>query len=926
MQRIILVILSILPLAVSAQNKKILDHSAYDEWRKIENQAISSDGDHIHYSLTSHGYADPIFVLKTNKGEDLLRYDRGKEGKFSEDGQFVTFKIIPADSELRELKRIKTKEEYLPKDTLAIYDIKNRSLSKVPYLQSIKLPEKWSNWVAYQTILQADTANKKAKKSNKDNGYPLTVRRLSDGATWELPFVKDYTFSKEGAMLSAVSGGNDSTIVEGVYVFNTEYPAWSNVHSSKKGKYEHMSWDEAGNQLAFVADLDTTKKLIRDPGLYHWVKGGEKAGLILDSSIDFVSSGMQVNTFQKPAFSKNGQKLYFEIMPSPIQQDTSLLEDEIVNVEVWSYKDPRMWTQQKIDKKNDVKKGYSAMLDINSGRYTQLGSQELPIVKNGNEGNSSYSLALNNKPYLQSRTWEGFPDYNDLYIINQGTGETKLIAKKVRGSAELSPMARYVYWYDRVDSAWFTYNIASAKIEQVTNNDEVTFYDEENDSPNFPSPYGLMSWTENDSKMLIYDRFDVWEIDPANSTSPVNLTRNGRTSMTQYRYVKLDNEERFITKGQKLLLTAFRENDKGESIIGMTYGRSGINTLVSGNVHYTGIKRAKDSKDIMFQQQNFEVFPDIHTSTVDFKSTTRISDANPQQSEYNWGTAELHKFTSLDGKSLEGLLIKPENFDPNKKYPLLVNFYETSSDGLNRHREPSPGRSTMNYSFYASRGYVIFNPDVVYREGYPGESAYNCVMGGVLSLIEDGYIDKDRVGVQGHSWGGYQIAYLVTQTDLFRCAEAGAPVPNMVSAYGGIRWWTGLSRMFQYEHTQSRIGGTLWQYPLRFIENSPIFFIDKINTPLLLMHNDADGHVPWYQGIELFVALRRLGKPSWMLNYQGEPHWPLKLQNKIDFNIRLQQYFDYYLKDAPMPEWMDKGVPAIQMGIDQNLELMDEGR
>jgi dipeptidyl aminopeptidase/acylaminoacyl peptidase len=300
-----------------------------------------------------------------------------------------------------------------------------------------------------------------------------------------------------------------------------------------------------------------------------------------------------------------------------------------------------------------------------------------------------------------------------------------------------------------------------------------------------------------------------------------------------------------------------------------------------------------------------------------------ISDANPQQKNYNWGTSELVNWTSLNGKELRGMLIKPEDFNPDKKYPMLVNFYEKSSNGLFRHRAPSAGRSTINYSFYTSRGYVIFNPDVYYKIGYPGESAYNCVIPGVNSLIEKGFIDKENIGVQGHSWGGYQIAYLVTRTDIFKAAESGAPVANMISAYGGIRWWTGLSRQFQYEHTQSRIGGTPWEYPMRYIQNSPIFYIDKINTPLLIMHNDADGHVPWYQGIEFFVSLRRLGKPSWFLNYNGEPHWPLKLQNRKDFNIRMAQFFDYYLKAAPKPIWMERGIPAIEKGINEGLELIE---
>ena len=350
------------------------------------------------------------------------------------------------------------------------------------------------------------------------------------------------------------------------------------------------------------------------------------------------------------------------------------------------------------------------------------------------------------------------------------------------------------------------------------------------------------------------------------------------------------------------------KNGKGRQIINEPY-------------QYSSPIKAKLSEAIIFTRESFEEFPNIRYSSLNFKEVNLLSNANPQQETYNWGTIELVKWTSLDGIELTGLLVKPENFDDTKKYPLLVNFYERSANRLNRHRAPYPGRSTINYSFYASRGYVIFNPDVQYRIGYPGESSFNCVIPGITSLIEKGLVDKEKIGVQGHSWGGYQIAYLVTKTNIFKAAESGAPVPNMISAYGGIRWETGLSRQFQYEHTQSRLGGTPWEVPSRFIENSPIFNIDKIQTPLLIMHNDADGHVPWYQGIEFFMSLRRLGKPSWFLNYNGEPHWPLKLQNRKDFNIRMAQFFDHYLQDASKPLWMIKGVPAMEKGINQGLDL-----
>ena len=294
--------------------------------------------------------------------------------------------------------------------------------------------------------------------------------------------------------------------------------------------------------------------------------------------------------------------------------------------------------------------------------------------------------------------------------------------------------------------------------------------------------------------------------------------------------------------------------------------------------------------------------------------------ANPQMSKYLWGSVESVTWTSADNIPLEGLLYKPEGFDPKKKYPMMVYFYEKNSQNIHQHIAPAPIRSSINYSMYTSNGYLVFVPDIVYKIGFPGESAMNCIMPGVTSLIAKGFVDDKRIGIQGHSWGGYQIAYMVTRTNLFRAAEAGAPVVNMISAYGGIRWESGLSRMFQYERTQSRIGGTLWEKPMHYIENSPIFFADKVQTPLLMMHNDGDGAVPWYQGIEYYMALRRLDKPVWMLNYNGQGHGLTQRHHRTDFAKRMMQFFDHYLKDAPMPDWMKKGVPAIEKGINQGID------
>jgi dipeptidyl aminopeptidase/acylaminoacyl peptidase len=242
---------------------------------------------------------------------------------------------------------------------------------------------------------------------------------------------------------------------------------------------------------------------------------------------------------------------------------------------------------------------------------------------------------------------------------------------------------------------------------------------------------------------------------------------------------------------------------------------------------------------------------------------------------------------------------------------MIVYIYERLSQNLHRFVPPAPGTS-INPSYYASNGYVVFVPDIVYKVGTPGQSALKCVLPGIQAVVEKGFVDEKAIGIQGHSWGGYQIAYMITQTGRFKAAAAGAPVSNMVSAYGGVRWGSGMPRQFQYERTQSRIGATLWQKPHLFIENSPIFMADRVQTPLLMLHNDQDDAVPWYQGIEYFLALRRLGKECYLFNYNGELHGLRRRANQRDYTMRMQQFFDHHLKGAAKPAWMEKGIPYLE--------------
>ena len=416
--------------------------------------------------------------------------------------------------------------------------------------------------------------------------------------------------------------------------------------------------------------------------------------------------------------------------------------------------------------------------------------------------------------------------------------------------------------------------------------------------------------TTGGQHFLIYDQFDVWAVSPDGKKRHRITEGYGREYHLSFRLTRLDRDAVAFKADAPLLLQATDTETMASGFYrDQVQGTALPQKLIMADKAYGYPAKAEKADRLLFTRQAVDEYPDLWTSDLDFTQVQKITDLGTQMDGYVWPQAELRSFKSADGIPLKGILLKPDNFDPNTKYPLMVYIYETLHEGLHRYRHPSPG-SSINYSYYVSNGYLVWMPDIEYHTGYPGQDALKCVLPGIQMLIREGLVDEKAIGIQGHSWGGYQIAYMITQTDIFAAVEAGAPVSNMTSAYGGIRWGSGMVRQFQYEKTQSRLGGTLWEVPLRYIENSPVFWADKVNTPIMMMHNDEDDAVPWYQGIEYIMALRRLGKEAYMFNYNGEKHGLRKRVSQEDWTIRLAEFFDHHLKGAPMPDWMKSGIHA----------------
>ncbi|MFT5833256.1 MAG: dipeptidyl aminopeptidase/acylaminoacyl peptidase [Cognaticolwellia sp.] len=927
---------------LSAQDKKALSHEVYDDWKSVTSSQISNDGKWVLYNITPQE-GDRILQIYNIGNQEFKTFERAKSPAFSHDNKFVVFKRFHPLDRIKILKRKETKKGEMPKDTLGVYSLSNQKLIQIPNIKSYQLPKKAGGFLAYQTEPVKLKKSKKSKKNDKskeepkkikskkkvkkeseENGYHLIVRNLLNNIEDTLKFVTEYEFTEDGKSLAYLTTGIDSTDYDaGIYIYNTENrgisAAFYNPNGAKK-----LTWDDAGEKLAWIADTDTSKAhesaLIKPYDLFYWNNIKENIS-ILSIGFDLPKDWM-INENSGLYFSDNGSKLFFGTAPKPIEPDTITLKEDRAVVDIWSWTDGRLQPQQLSNLSRDKKKTYKAVYHFKQKKYVQLETLEVPASRSTSNGESKYIVGFADTKYQKLTSWVGFPNQNDVYIINTETGKRKQIATQVRGNVKISPSGKYLSWYEKNDSSWYVFSIENEKLFNLNNTVSVNFYDEENDVPDEPYAYGAAGWTENDKAFLVYDAYDIWSFEIKKNEAVAICLTKGRAANIKFRNVQLDYESSFLPN--ELLLKAFDKITKAAGFYSFNLKKSTTEKLIMEDYAFNRPTKAKNANQIIFTKETFQIFPDLYTSNLNFRNTIKVSDVNPQMSEYKWGTVEMTSWTNLDGVELKGLIYKPENFDSNKKYPMLVYFYEKYSDRIHRHYTPRPLRSAVNFTYLTSNDYVVFIPDIIYKDGFPGESAYNCILPGVQHVINQGYVNKERIGIQGHSWGGYQTAYLVTRTNLFRAAESGAPVSNMTSAYGGIRWTSGLSRMFQYERTQSRIGGTLWEKPMLYLENSPVFHANKIETPLLILHNDGDGAVPWYQGIELFVAMRRLDKPSWLLNYNGDGHGVTKRPNQEDFAIRMYQFFDHYLKDEPAPEWMIKGVPAVEKGLNDGLELIKE--
>ena len=896
-RNILLILLMWIPIGIFAQ-KKVLDLDSYDLWRRVDIQQMSQDGKWVAYSFVyinrdKHEKDIPVMYLRDVLGNKIYELPNVKEVNFFDHGRALRYTVesSPLDSTGQTC------------DSTFLLSLRN--------MKRIYWDRPWSFRESNYSPEIIYTYSEEAMKERK-GGERLVVWNYETGDSVVIDGVTDYSLFREDRSIIYTREENGCKSLYAGPVRGKQRLIYGNT----KAPLVNFSLDRDGKGGVFTVKSDTS---LREPDLvYQFNIEDGKYHLLLDTkTVELMGDYKIVGGLNSPF--NGGRSMYVNVDTKvPVKRKPKVEPDKSFELELWSWNDTYAQSRQEHEG-GDRFDPPRYVYHVDSRKCVEVVPGGMDNVITPNCDSYKYILYADEAPYRRFSDWRD-DTHADWYLSNIETGEKKLLYKDFRETPKWSPNGKFALFYHAEKKTWYALDPEKGQLTDISSVIGYPVYNEEHDLPKPADAYGIAGWLDGGDKVVLYDKYDMWVIDLTGKEIPYSLTNGwGRKHRTVLRCLEADYEVVDLDVKRDIFLKTLNTETLDEGIYVLTPSRK-IEKLMEGPYNVSVKQFSEDGKYCMFIRQSYTEFRDIWWSRTDFKKPMRLTDVNPQRKDYNWGSVQLVEWTNYEGKRNRGLLYLPEDYDPTRRYPVIVNFYETHTQDLHGYPIPMLSSGMINVVTYVSNGYVVFMPDVHFTVGAPGESSYNAVVSGTQMLIDRGIADKDRIGVQGHSWSGYQVAYLVTRTNIFRCASPGAAVSSMVSAYTGIRQGSGMPRMFMYEETQSRMGKTLWEDPEMYIRNSPIFNADKIQTPLLIFHCDKDEAVPYSEGLNLFLAMRRLQKPAWLLNYKGERHFLYNRAAEIDWSIRLQQFFDYYLKDAPMPRWMKEGISLKERGIDQKYD------
>ncbi|MEO2281693.1 S9 family peptidase [Pseudoalteromonas pernae] len=915
---------SLSPLAstdafASESAKKALEFSDVFDFKYPKSTALGEKGKFLAFSSTPYrGDAEGlVYNLETNTV--ISSVERGTKAQLNKNSQWAAFMQVPS---LLESETADKKAKDKLKNNLVLVNTATGEQQVFTEVKDYQLSDD-GRWLAYRHDVKAnkaddedksDTEVKKDKKAEikadkKDKAFNLILVDLKSGEQSTYESVLDYALSHTGSamLFNSISADGSNNQVNLVTLANRDS---ATLIDEPGVTLSAIDWHPTQNLVAFNAGNyvnDDSRRRNYRTMLFN----------VQDNQLRDLKSNWQAGKKGKLSWSEDGKRLYFTARPNlepkakelKYKDEQSLRDYDTImaqaKMNMWHHSDAEIKPRAEITWNEENKyRHYQAVYHLDGDKVVQLADAQVPELRLNKE--ASYLLGYNNQPYLAQITYKGF--YSDYYAVDVQTGEKKLIVAEHPHRPSLSPTGQHAIFFDQ--GVWQLKDLGSNKVKPLSKAINAVFADDQHDYPSPISSYGVAGWYADGSKVLVNSKHDIWAFDV--KTGEAKALTSGKNSNKQYRAINLDSDKLGFAANEAIMLSVFDLQNKQTGVAQLNLADNSLSMLRDGDARFDVVKKAKQAQTYLFTEQTYSQFPDYWVAGENLANAKQVTDLNPQLANFKWGQKpELVSYKGYDGEDLQGVLIKPADYVEGKRVPVVIYFYRYMSQ--RRFDFPKMELNHRpNFPMFTSNGYAVFLPDIRFEIGHPGPSSTKTMINAAQALIDSGVADPDAIGLQGHSWAGYQSAFMVTQTDMFKAVVSGAPVSNMTSAYSGIRLKSGLARQFQYETGQSRIGKTLYDAPELYIENSPVFFADKVNTPIMIMFGNDDGAVPWQEGIQYYLALRRAGKDVIFLEYEGEPHHLKKFPNQVDFSIRMMQYFDHHLKGKPAPAWMTEGIPFAE--------------
>jgi len=854
-------------LHTAAQQKKEIGFEDVRNWPSFDDIGISDNGLYVCYTL--HQNKKNSLVVSAIDGKWKKVFPGCNSPKFTGDGRWLIFNTLTGDS-------------------LGLYDIDSNECSFLHHVnrEFEVFGSGKDQWLVYRQKEQADS---------------LSLLNFASGKTLSYSGIKEFQYSNRGRVLVMSQEKKDTGGLK-FYVLWVQVNSGTTTIIGTNQLANSFTFDHTGKSIAYLVSVGESGP---GKGLYYYKPGMDSAVNIIDLSA-FKKNSLSVEQIE--GFDKKDENLSVFIKKNDIQTDQNNK-----GLTISSYR----YGQVTNKRQHFANRAIVQLNNHNTVAYLQTDDDNHVYVSSVEAANNDYALVCHNGQDADNNA-------PDIYLVSTKDGSRILLKRKLMGPSyniDFSRAGKFVMWFDMSTGHWYTYNIHNRRICCITEKIHSPLTYEKN-GPAPPNAVGIAGWLDDDHAVLIYDRYDVWQVDPNGIINPVNVTHGyGLKNNVVLRCLDFNKEEpAAINEKDTLLLWGWDLNKKYNYFYRLSLAIHPTLEVLSGgskvycytqNPKFTTLPanfypiKAKETHKYLCRGMTAEEYPNLYM-TGDFKVFFPLTNLQPQK-QYNWYKTELIHWHLPEGNMESGILYKPEDFTPSKKYPIIFYYYEECSDGLNFFLFPHLCTGPINIPWFVSHGYLVFVADIHFKVGYPGFSAYNSVVSAARYLSKLPYVDKLHMGLQGHSFGGFETNYILTRTNLFAAACSASAMVNLTDAY--------LHDPVYYEEGQGRMGATLWDRPDLYTENSAIFKADKVNTPLLIFHNKNDGSVPFSQAEQWFNGLSRLGKKVWMLSYANGNHTLMKEEDEKDYTIRLTQFFDYYLKKLNPPQWMTKGTDNL--GIDE---------